>query len=156
MTTYDRFVIDDGVSICLSDLEYGLRATDDSYRLNGDAILRGDHDCAILVDVSHRGSDIFDGDIDLLIGFAENRRDSDAIISRLKKATCMVTMQLVSNSDKSAMEHVFAFLRKAHTGLTVYEGGIFDLPEPPPKWIDTIRQVVRRLSPHKYEDRGKL
>ena len=145
MTTYHRYVLDDAATISLSELETALRSIDNAYRFDGESLVRGNHDCALQIDVTERGSDIFDGDIDLLIGFAGRRRDCDTLVARLNGVTCMVTMQVVSYSDESAIEHVFDTLSRLHSGLAVYEGGIFDTPEPTHPWISTALNVVRGI-----------
>ena len=143
MTTYHRYVLDDAATISFSELETALQSIDNVYRFDGEALVRGDRDCELQIDVTDRGSDIFDEDIALLIGFAAKRRDRDWLVARLNGATCMVTMQVVSYSDESAIEHVFDTLRRLHSGLAVYEGGIFDTPEPTHPWIKKTLNVVR-------------
>ncbi|TWT96448.1 hypothetical protein [Neorhodopirellula pilleata] len=151
MTTYHRYVLDDAATISLPELEIALRSIDDAYRFDGEALVRGDHDCALQIDVTERGSDIFDDDIDLLIGFATQRRDHDGLVARLNAGTCMVTMQVVSYSDESAIEHVFDTLSQLHSGLAVYEGGIFDTPEPTHPWIKRALNVVRGIGGNRGE-----
>jgi len=151
MTTYHRYVLDDAATISLSELETALRSIDNAYRFDGEALVRGDHDCVLQIDVTERGSDVFDGDIDLLIGFAAKQRDRDGLAARLDGATCMVTMQVVSYSDESAIEHVFDTLRRLHSGLAVYEGGIFNTPEPTHPWIKTALSVVRGIGGNRGE-----
>ncbi|EMB15932.1 hypothetical protein [Rhodopirellula europaea] len=151
MTTYHRYVLDDAATISLPELETALRSIDDAYRFDGEALVRGDHDCALQIDVTERESDIFDDDIDLLIGFASKRRDRDRLVARLNGGTCMVTMQVVSYSDESAIEHVFDTLSRLHSGLAVYEGGIFDTPEPTRPWIQTALNVVRGIGGNRGE-----
>jgi hypothetical protein len=155
MTTYHRYLVDDEAIVSLSELATAIRRFDDSYRFDGDALLRGDRDCALQIDVTERGSEIFDGDIDLLLGFASKRRDYDALVSRLNNGICMVTMQVVSFSDELAIEHVFRALNGLHPGLAVYEGGIFDTPEPAHPWVTTSLNVLRRVTGHSAENRGE-
>ncbi|MCU0720491.1 MAG: hypothetical protein MUC83_12355 [Pirellula sp.] len=151
MTTYHRYVLDDGATISLPELETALRSIDDAYRFDGEALVRGDHDCALQIDVTERGSDVFDDDIDLLVGFATKQRDHDGLVARLNGGTCMVTMQVVSDSDESAIEHVFGTLSQMRSGLTVYEGGIFEIPESTYPWINIALNIVQRTSGNLWE-----
>lgn len=151
MTTYHRYVLDDAATISLSELETALRTIDNAYRFEGEALVRGDHDCALQIDVTERGSDVFDGDIDLLTDLAAMRRDRERLVARLNGGTCMVTMQVVSYSDESAIEHIFDTLSRLHSGLAVYEGGIFDSPEPTHPWIQTALNVVRGIGGNRGE-----
>ncbi|MEM6691865.1 MAG: hypothetical protein AAF664_20720 [Planctomycetota bacterium] len=151
MTSCHRYVLDDGATISLSELETALRSIDNTYRFDGESLVRGDHDCALQIDVTERGSDAFDDDIDLLTGFATNRYDRDGLLARLNGGTCMMTMQVVSYSDEIAIEHVFTTLSRLHSGMAVYEGGVFHTPEPTHPWIKTALNLVHGIGENRRE-----
>lgn len=126
MTTYHRYVIFDRGSATIADLEQCLRDVDPKYRIEGQSIMLADNDCGISVDVTHRGSPIFDNDLDLICRHARQKRSRDELVRRLATSTCMVTMQTVSGADERALECLWSWLRTHKLGVSVFEGGYFE------------------------------
>jgi hypothetical protein len=126
MTTYHRYLIYDGQTTTIYELEKCLCAIDPSYRIDGEAVMLGESDRGIGIDVTHRGNPVFDGDFDLVCRHAMHLHDGDGTVHRLQTATCMVTAQVFCNADERALDCIWSWLRTNKQGVLIYEGGVFD------------------------------
>lgn len=125
MTTYHRYILPGDASVTMDDLSACLRSFDTQYSIEGECVMHGDVDCGILIDISQRGNAIFNGDIELLSGFARARADADVLHAFLNGSTCMVTTQVVSNADERVLDRLWTWLDNQFHGLLVCEGGLF-------------------------------
>ena len=129
MSTYHRYLIADGGNTSLDELRQSLRHCNPSYDITGDTITFDGAECGIIVDITERGDPIFDDDIDLLNRHADNDADGDEIHRLLDRSTCMVTMQVTSDCDETALETLWEWLRIHKKGVLAYEGAAFRIDE---------------------------
>ena len=125
MTTYHRYILPGDALVTMNGLSACLTAFDTQYSIEGECVMRGDDDCGILIDITHRGNDIFDGDIELLSGFACAHTDADVLLAFLNDSTCMVTTQVVSYAAERVLDRLWTWLDDHFHGMLVYEGGLF-------------------------------
>ena len=125
MSTYHRYLIADGGNTSLDELRQCLRDCDPLYDIDGDTVTLDGAECGIIVDVTERGDPIFDDDIDLLARRANNDSAADEIHRRLDRSTCMVTLQVISTYDETALDALWEWLRVHKKGIVAYEGGEF-------------------------------
>jgi hypothetical protein len=125
MSTYHRYLVADGGNTSLDELRQCLRECDQSYDIDGDAVTFDGAECGIIVDVTERGDPIFDDDMDLVARQASNDPARDEIHRRLDRSTCMVTVQVTSTCDETALDALWEWLRAHKKGILAYEGGTF-------------------------------
>jgi len=125
MSTYHRYLIADGGNTSLDELRQCLRDGDPSYDIEGDTVTFDGGESGIIVDITERGDPIFDDDIDLLGRFADDDPAAEEIHRGLDSSTCMVTMQVNSTCDETALDALCEWLRVHKKGILAYEGGTF-------------------------------
>jgi hypothetical protein len=125
MTTYHRYLIADGGTATLDELRQCLQDCDPAYEIDGELVTHHGVECGILVDVTHRGDPIFDADVDLLKRRADRDQNVNEVHRGLDGSTCMVTTQITSTCDATALEALWEWLRKNKKGILAYEGGGF-------------------------------
>jgi hypothetical protein len=125
MSTYHRYLIADGGNASLDELRQCLRVCDPLYDIDEDTVTFDGAEREIIVDITERGDPIFDDDIDLIGRHADNDPASDEIHRGLDRSTCMVTMQVTSTCDETALDALWEWLRVHKKGVLAYEGGTF-------------------------------
>lgn len=125
MSTYHRYLIADGGNASLDELRQCLRDRDPAYDIDEDVVTFDGSERGIIVDITERDDPIFDEDIDLLGRQADNDPAGDEIHRQLDSSTCMVTMQVTSDCDETALEALWEWLRIHKQGVLAYEGGTF-------------------------------
>lgn len=125
MSTYHRYLIADGGKTSLDELRECLRERDPLYDIDEDTVTFNGEECGIIVDVTERGDPVFDDDIDLLGGRANNDPAAEEIKRRLDSSTCMVTMQVIGTCDEIALGALWEWLGTHKKGILAYEGGTF-------------------------------
>lgn len=129
MTTYHRYLIADAGTATLDELRQSLKAYDPAYDMDGELITYNGAERGILVDVTHRGDPIFDGDVNLLKRHANKEKNCDDLHRELDRAMCMVTTQITSTCDESALETLWDWLRVNKKGILAFEGGGFRIDQ---------------------------
>jgi hypothetical protein len=129
MTTYHRYLIADGGTATMDELRQCLQASNPAYDIDGELITRNGEGIGVLIDITQRGDPIFDGDIDLLKSRANNETHSRDLHLKMDKSTCMVTTQIASRCDETALETLWRWLRRNKKGILAYEGGGFHIDQ---------------------------
>lgn len=125
MTTYHRYLIADGGSVKMHELRQCLQARDPAYDLDGELITHSGINRGILVDITHRGDQVFDEDLDLLKSHADKDQRCDDLRRGMDRSICMVTVQVGCNCDEVAMQAIWQWLHDRKKGILAYEGGGF-------------------------------
>lgn len=125
MTTYHRYILPGDTLVTMNDIAACLKSFDTQYSIVGECVVRGDSDCGILIDISHRGNAIFSGDMELLSALARAHADANVLLAFLNDATCMVTTQVVACAEERVLDRLWTWLDDRFDGMLVCEGGLF-------------------------------
>lgn len=125
MSTHHRYLVADGGSTSLDELRRCLHECGPSYDLDEDTVTFDGMECGLILDVTERGDPIFDDDIDLVTRRANDHPSRGEILPGLSGAKCMVTMQVASHCDETALDALFEWLRVHKKGILAYEDGSF-------------------------------
>jgi len=127
MTFYVRYILTDNDDITFPQVTDILKTISPDYEVDEDVInFKGE--LIGLLDINEPGDGIFEGDIDLLTEFAEDKEAKDIILADLEKAKLLVVVQVLgANWDASmdAVEPLFDWFLANHPGLLAVEGGEF-------------------------------
>lgn len=124
---YIRYVLTDDRAATLVELEQALRQVDPAYTIDGDLIRMGESGYGV-IDITHRGDPICDGDLDLLARLAAKKKHRDTILAAVRDAKSMVCVQPVSSLEARTDEvlaPLWDWLLANRAGLLVWEGGYF-------------------------------
>ena len=129
MSYYIRYVLTDDKPVTLPELEAGMQEANPNYAIDGDVVVLEDDDYG-LVEVNATGDGIFEGDVELLRDFADEKENKDALLTILQNAKSMVTVQPIwQGKDEDvtldALDPLWQWLYTNRSGLLVYEGGNF-------------------------------
>lgn len=128
MSLYYRFVMSNGQTVGLHDIDASLKGVSPRYAIDGDAILFDGETCGI-IEINHSGDGVMDPDIELLCGFAEKKKHRDELVRMLRDATTMITVHPVLGPSEERLQMrllpLWDCLWGNFKGLLAVEGGGF-------------------------------
>ena len=128
MTYYIRYVVTDDKEATLPELEQALQSTNAGYEIDGETVVLDNKEIG-RIDVTETGDHLFEGDLELLRGFAEQSRNKDTLLAELRRAKSLVTIQpiwsLGYDETLEVLEPLFDWLLANRAGILADEGGLF-------------------------------
>lgn len=129
MSYYIRYILSDAKEVTLLELEEALQQVNPNYAL-AEGILTFDNQEHGHIEINVINDGIFEDDIELLKGFAEEKENKDSLLAILKVSKSMVTVQPIwkDRDDEETLEMLepmFDWLIDNRVGLLAVEGGSF-------------------------------
>lgn len=135
MSYYIRYVLTADKEVTLIEMEKALQQVNPRYGMDEDILLLNDEEYG-QIEINAVGDGIFEGDIKLLEGLAEEKENKLSLLTTLKAAKSMVTVQPIwkdkdDEETLKVLDPLFDWLLVNRVGLLAVEGGSFHSSEGP-------------------------